>query len=99
MPEWIIQTRDGKNPRKCRCWGEAQSRAVQRAQQRKRNLAEALPELSDAELRERAAILVKYKGPRPKPPSRDARRSDFIQYPGGRRDHTVDPAWWANEKK
>jgi hypothetical protein len=50
--------------------------------------------MGNGEARKKAAVRVRYKGRRRS--GKHADRSDFLMYPGRRRDHSIDPT---NQKK
>jgi len=52
----------------------------------------------EKEARKRAAVLVRYVGRRRQKPIRHIDRTNFLMYPGRRRDPKVDPDWWENRK-
>lgn len=42
---------------------------------------------------------MRFLGRRPRGPAQRIDTVDFLMFPGGRRDPTVDPQWYTNRKR
>lgn len=92
---WQIENRK----RRYSCFGRVCVDAKAVSQQKMHQLRQANPALTEQQARRQAGVRVRFLGRRPRGPAQRIDTVDFLMFPGGRRDPTVDPQWYTNRKR